>query len=155
MEKEKSYINIVIVSLDDKFSKNVANDLASKLDMFLADCKDLIEYDLIDPKEILNKCGFDYLKEREKGVIKNCAEYQNTVITIKYDLLKEYYEVFRDSMIIYLELSNMKVNQSINKIDYDNRNNFIKGIADLTILLDKKSKVQAVKKIIEKLGEMV
>lgn len=73
-------------------------------------------------------------------MIKNCAEYQNTVITIKYDLLKEYYEVFRDSMIIYLELSNMKVNQSINKIDYDNRNNFIKGIADLTILLDKNQK---------------
>ena len=48
MEKEKSYINIVIVSLDDKFSKNVANDLASKLDMFLADCKDLIEYDLMN-----------------------------------------------------------------------------------------------------------
>ena len=57
MDKNKSAINIVIVALNEKFSKNVASSLAEKLDMFVSDCHDLIVYDLVNPKEVLDKCG--------------------------------------------------------------------------------------------------
>lgn len=53
MKGLKDIINILIVSLDDKFSKLVSGTLSSQLEMFNADCRDLIIYDLVNPKEIL------------------------------------------------------------------------------------------------------
>ena len=42
MEGFKNIINFVIISLDDKFSKNVATILADNLDMYVVNTKDMI-----------------------------------------------------------------------------------------------------------------
>ena len=47
--------NILIVSLDNRFSKLVAATLAEKLDMFVVDCREMLVYDLSNRKEIIEK----------------------------------------------------------------------------------------------------
>ncbi len=154
MKGLKDIINILIVSLDDKFSKLVSETLSSQLEMFNADCRDLIIYDLVNPKEILEKCGFDYLKKRELGVIKSTSSYQDTVISISYDLYKEYSLLFSHSLIVYLRLPKEKVRGVANSISYQSRDEFLASNNDIELYFERKSKLNATKQIIEKLGEL-
>lgn len=154
MKGLKDIINILIVSLDDKFSKLVSETLSSQLEMFNADCRDLIIYDLVNPKEILEKCGFEYLKKRELGVIKSTSSYQNTVISISYDLYKEYSLLFSHSLIVYLRLPKEKVRGVANSISYQSRDEFLASNNDIELYFERKSKLNATKQIIEKLGEL-
>ena len=71
MDKNDTKINILIVSLNDTFSNKVAISLADRLDMFVVDCYQMIVYDLTNPKEVLEKCGIEYFKKRERSVIKH------------------------------------------------------------------------------------
>ncbi len=155
MKNKENILNIVIVSLDDKFNKNVSSLLADKLEMFFADTKELIEYDLINPKDVLQKCGIEYFKKREKKVVENISLYEGTIISIPFDLFKDYFYLFEKSIIIYLELPEGKISNSINHIAYQNRNEYLVKHCDIKINLEKKLKLQTVNKIIEKLGEIL
>lgn len=153
MEK-KEIINILIVSLNDRFSKNIATNLASNLNMFFSDCYELVVYDLINPKEVLEKCGLEYLKRREKNVLENCAEYTNTVFSINFDYIKEHLSIFDKSLIIYLDLPENKVTKVANKIDYANRSDFLKVTSDIVIKIDKCLIKKTTSMILNKLGEL-
>lgn len=155
MKNKKIPKNMLIISLDEKFTKNVANILADMLEMYFADCKDLIIYDLINPKEVLQKCGYEYLQKREKGVIMNCSEYENTVISISYDLFREYSEFFSNSFVIYLELPKLKLKEPTNKIAYQSRDEFLKEKADMVLSFERKTILNAAKQIVNKLGEVL
>ena len=155
MKDLKTINNLVIVSLDDNFSKAVAQTLANQLDMFGCDVKQLIIYDLINPEEILEKCGYEYLKKREKGVVRSSADYQNTVISVSFDLYKEYSEEFTMSLIIYLQLQKTSIRAITSKIAYQSRDEFLKDKADIVLMLDRKSKISACKGIVEKLGGLL
>ncbi len=154
MNENCDKINILIISLNDKFSNNVATLLADKLEMFVINCHQMIVYDLINPKQVLEKCGIDYFKQRERGVLKRCADFYNTVISIDFDLFKENYALFDKSFIIYLSLPEEKTNKVTNQIDFENRNNFIIKYANQIIYQDKCMVAQSVKKIITRLGEL-
>ena len=43
MDKQKEVINILLVSLDDKFARKVVEKLAEELDMYHWDCKDRVD----------------------------------------------------------------------------------------------------------------
>lgn len=151
---KKDVQNILIVSLNDNFSKRVASFLANSLDMLAADCHELIVYDLINPKEVLEKCGIEYFKKRERGVIKACSEYVNATISINYDLFYEHNSLFIKSFIIFLKLPYERITKAPNKIEFDARNKILEDHADAVINLDKKSCNIAVNKIIQKMGEI-
>ena len=153
MDNIKEVQNIVLVSLSDSFTKRVAFALSEQLDMFNLNCQDMIVYDLINPKEILEKCGIEYLQKREKGVVESCSTYLNTCISIDYELILKYANLFNKSLIIYLELPYEKITKVPSKIDYNNRNDFLKSISDEVVLLDKKSCNSAVEKVLNKIGE--
>ncbi len=151
---KKTPINIAIVTLNDKFSNTIASSLASKLDMFMVDCHQMIVYDLINPKDVLQKCGVEYFKKRERGVIKNCAGFLDTVISVTYDIIKEYHPLFDNSLIIYVKMPENRISQAPNKISYDHRDKTLCEIANGRVVeIEKRSSVQAVKKIMEKLGD--
>ncbi|MBO5022153.1 MAG: hypothetical protein J6C53_01585 [Clostridia bacterium] len=151
---KKTPINIAIVSLNDKFSNTIASSLASKLGMFVADCHQMIVYELINPKDVLQKCGIDYFKKREKSAVKNCAGFLDTVISVNYDIIHEYHSLFENSLIIYVKLPEERITQAVNKVSYTHRDEFLREIANgMVIELEKRSSVQAVKKIMDKLGE--
>ncbi len=152
--KKKQVINIAIVSLNDKFSKSVASSLANKLDMHFADIHEMIVYDLISPEEVIEKCGVEYLKKRERATIFNCCNFNNTVLSANFDIIKEYANLFENTIIVYLRLPEEKVVQSVAKIDFNNRDNFLNKNCDIQVNLTKCLTAGAVKKICEKLGEL-
>lgn len=154
MKKNKEVQNILVVSLNDKFSKRVACVLSEKLDMFNLDCYDMVVYDLINPKEVLEKCGLEYFQKRERGVIKSCSSYLNTCISISFDLIYKHLELFEKSLIFYIKLPYEKITKVPNQLDFDNRDNYLQDIADEIVTLDKKSCNMAVNCIIEKMGEI-
>ena len=154
MTRQKEVQNVLIVSLNDNFTKRVASLLSEKLDMYSVDCHDMIVYDLINPKEVLEKCGLEYFKKRERGVIENCASFLNTCISIDFDLLYQYFEIFDKSLIFYLKLPYEKIAKVPDKIDFDNRNIILEKKSDKIINLEKKSVNLAVENILTKLGEI-
>lgn len=155
MKLKKNIVNLLIVSLDDKFSKNVAKELSDRLDMYYVDTKEMIAYELINPKEILQKCGYEYLKSREKNVIKSISNFENTIISISFDIYKEYFDLFNKSIIIYLILPIEKTRTSPNKISYQNRDEFLKSKSNINLYFERKSKINASKQIIIKLQELL
>ena len=78
--------NILLVGLDYDFVKSVANELANKFDMFFLDVNDLIEYNLIDTKNVKVTCGVEYFEKVEKKIALSVTEYEKTVINFPYSL---------------------------------------------------------------------
>ena len=146
-------INIVLVSLNDKLCKSAGELLAESLEMFSANCEEMIIYDLINPKEVIEKCGIEYFKKREKAVIRNCSEYENTVFSINYSLLKSYQELFDHSVIIYIQLPKEKQDKVPNEIDFDVRDTFLADVCQIIVKMEQKSSKKCVEQILEKLGE--
>lgn len=155
MKNTQEMINILLISLDEKFAKNVALQLANSLDMFIADTKELIEYDLSDSKEVLKTCGLEYLKKRERKVVVKVSQYENTILTIGIDLFKDYYECFENSFIIYIGRKQKYITKTINKIEYENYDEFIKEKADITVNIDKSSANNATQIIMQKMREIL
>lgn len=153
MDENFTFINILTISLNEKFCLNVASLLADKLDMFVADCHQMIVYDLIDPKQVIEKCGLEYMKKREKSVVKHCGEFCNTVISINFDLYKEYSALFQNSMVVYIKVPQERATSVSNKIDYDYRDKLLQSLAHITVSVDKCLAKQSVKKIMTKLGD--
>ena len=151
---KENLTNIVIVSLNDKYCKNVAANLANLLDMFVADCHEMVVYDLINPKEVLEKCGLEYFKKREKSVINSCSQYYNTVLSINFELFKEYDELFDNSLIIYLKLPENRISKVVNEIDFKNRDNFLIEHSDIIIQQNKCLVQNTVKSILKVMGEI-
>lgn len=146
-------INIVLVSLNDKFSRSVASSLASRLDMFNADCHDMLIYDLVNPKEMIEKCGIEYFKKREKGVMENCSEYHNTILTIPFELYKSYSNCFINSLVLFLRLPEGKQDKVPSELNFVARDAFLAENSHIIIAIEQKSVKKCVEKIINKMGE--
>jgi len=146
-------INIILVSLNDKFCKSVGIQLSDTLEMFSANCEELIIYDLINPKEVLQKCGIEYLRKREKAVVKNCSEYENTVITVSYDLFKSYSDLFNRSLKVYIKLPQGKQDKVPNSLDYVVRDELLTKNSDITVELEQKSNKKCIDLLLKKLGD--
>lgn len=155
MRNKQDIVNILLVSLDEKFAKNVAKKLANILDMFFVDCHELIEYDLVDSKTVLKTCGIEYLKKREKKVIENSSEYENTILTIGVTLFKEYTLFFERSVVIYLKRPLKAVTKTVNKIEYENYDEFLTENSDFSIELDNCTAQSGAEKIIEKMRKVL
>lgn len=153
-----SYKNIVLVCLDGDFNKEICKELAEKLDMFFANLKDYIEYDLISSKEILEKCGIEYLAEREFKATQSFARFENAVLTVDYDLFKQNIKAFsKGSLIVYLRLSKRLIDEkeTINKLSFDSRDEFLASKCGLVVSLKSKVKNKAIKEIMLRIGEVV
>ena len=153
-----TYINIVLVCLDGEFNKEISKELADKLDMFFANLKDYIEYDLLDSKAILEKCGIEYLNEREFKATQSFAKFENAVLTVDYDLFKQNRQAFTNkSLITYLRFSKKLLNatETINKLSFENRDQYLLSQSGLVINLKSKVKSRALKQIIAQIGEVV
>lgn len=143
--------NIVLVSLADKFCKGVAVSLAEKLNVYNVDAKDMVVYDLVNPKEVLEKCGLEYLKKRERGVISSISEYQDTVISINFSLFMDNYDLFKNSYIFYLCLPIDMTEGKINKVDFNFRDKYLAENSDKRALLKNKLKKNAILEIISQI----
>ena len=152
------YINIVLVCLDSQFNKEICKELADKLDMFFANLKDYIEYDLLDSKAIFEKCGIEYLAQREYKATQSFAKFENAVLTVDYDLFKQNRSAFSDkSLIVYLRLGKklLSSKETINILSFDSRDKYLLSQCGLVVALKSKVKSKVLKEIVAQLGEVV
>lgn len=146
-------INIALISLNEKFCISIGESFAESLDMFHVNCEEMIMYDLTSPKEVIEKCGLEYFKKRERSVVRNCSEYVNTVITVSYNLFKSYKELFKNSLVVYIQLPQEKCDKVPNEIDYQTRNEFAMANSQIVISLTQKSIKKCMELLHKKIGE--
>lgn len=155
MEMPKNCINILLVSLDNQFCKNVSQKLAEQLQMHFTDCGDIVNYCIQEKDLILNKVGLDYLKKKEKQALKECSNFHDCVLSINYDYFKHNINFFANSVICYLKIENNKKLSAIEKINFFNSDKFLQENSHITIDLKKNDANKAVKSIIKNLGEIL
>ena len=91
--------NLVIIGFEKEFNKKLCIYLADKLDMFFVDVKELIEYDLVNSREALLRCGKEYIEKEERKTVRNVSEYENTVVNIPYDIFVNNRDFFKENNI--------------------------------------------------------
>ncbi len=132
--------NILLVGLHYEFTGQVAKDLSNKFDMFFLDVNQLIEYSLIDTKNIQLICGKDYFENQKKQVILSVKQYENTIINFPYSVYLEdnmVKEMSENAFVIYLKLTKSQ----IKKLNKENGEFNIEELAfaEISKLLEKKS----------------
>lgn len=147
--------SILILCLNKEFGKALSSQLANILGMHYADCKEIIEYDLFDSGAILQKCGIEYLNKREKSVVKDISNYENSLIFVEYDIYKTNQKIFdKVHPQIYLRCSRRKLQKDdvINDLAFEERDAFLKENCDLTVDISGTSK-SVVNKIIKEIKQ--
>lgn len=133
----RNFNKIVIVSLCDRFSKDLGKTLSQNLDMIFCDTKELIEYELIDKNAIEKLCTKEYLEKSEKSVISHIASFENVVVAINFDYLTHNIKILKDnSLIVFVDLPKKIVKEKGNVVDFiafDERTTTLKNIATLTV----------------------
>lgn len=153
---------VIITGLVESFNNSVASVLCEKLAMYFLDFSKLMEYELTEKDEIILKCGVDYFEKLEKRLVKSVANYENSVITINYDLFshnKNYQHFAPASYTFYLrfEKDKLKDNKNvniINKIAFEERDNDLKNACEFVVTLKSFNPVQATTRILEQLKEV-
>lgn len=153
MKNPKNCTNILLVGLEKEFCRSVAEELSAKLQMHFASCEELVAYHVQERELILERVGLDYLKKKEKTALAECAGYMDTVLSIGFELFKNNFKLFTQSVICYLRLEKEKIKDIKSKIAYDERDQFLQKNCHFKIDLTRKDKQTACKKIIEILGE--
>lgn len=151
-----AYVNLVLVCLDGDFNKAISKELANNLDMFFADLKDYVEYDLLDSNAILQKCGVEYFAEREFKASQSFAKFENAVLTVDYDLFKQNRKAFSNrNLIVYLRLNKKNINEKeiVNILSFEGRDKYLLSQSNVVVGLKSKTKTKAIKEIISQVGE--
>ncbi len=148
---------IVIISLCDKWTKEIAKTLAQSLDMVFCDTKDLIEYELIDKVALEEISSKEYMDEAEGKVVKHISTFDGVTVSISYDYFSRHNHLLRDnSCFIFLSLTKTFVKENSNPIDYisfDKRTKHLQELSDITIPVRKTDANYVCLKIIERLRE--
>lgn len=150
---EKGFNKIVIVSLEDDFSRKIGKTLSENLDMMFCDAQDLMEYDLIDKDAIKKFCSEEYLLNAEKKVFQHISSFVNVVVSISFDALTHNFETLKDgSLIVFLKVPRNAIKEKINKIAYDNRSEELEKISTLTLKVKKLDCTFVCDKVIKAIG---
>lgn len=140
---EKLGTSILITCLDEEVGSKLSRSFADFLGLHFACCKEIIEYDLFDSNAILQKCGAEYFSKREKSVMKNISNYEDSVIFINFDLFQNNFSIFKNlhpSIFLNLPKKKISAKEAINLIAYDDRRTFLSEKCDLTVNIHNASK---------------
>ena len=146
---------IVIVSLCETFSNDIANLLSQDLHMLFCGTKELVEYELIDKQALEEKCSMAYLKKLEKNVIKQVASFENVCVSISYEYFTQNFSLFKkNSLIVFIDLPKtyIKKNSTIDFLDFENRQAKLKEYATCVVSIHKVDATFVKNKILNTLG---
>ena len=134
--------NILLVGLEENFNKRLSKKLSGELGMQYVNVRELVEYELVDEKNVLEQGGIEYYKKRERKALKRAAGFENTIIDISYDFLTNNFTVFEtDSIKLYIrfpkEMLGLK-KEDLSEISFEDRDNWLVKCSDFVILNTKK-----------------
>lgn len=159
-------INLVIIGLNYEYNLDICNLISDKTQMYLLDVNQYLNYSLMSRKNMEEVCGIEYLQTQENGVIKSCAEFENSIICMpqSYFLRNEQYKYFDKSIIVYIRFSKNMVENINNQISqdfsmlpvdiigYEDRDIDLKNISDIIVNVTNKKKETIVNEVLNKLG---
>ena len=104
--------NIALICMLDNYNREIASLLSEKLEMFYVDIDEMVEFELGDGEHITatlgDKEGLEYIKKCEDKVVKNVANFENTVICVNPSTMfsNQNFEIISNtSYVIYLQIS--------------------------------------------------
>jgi hypothetical protein len=153
--KKKS---VVITGLNNSFNKKVARLLCEKLEMFLLDVADLLEFELAEKDQMIATCGMDYFKQQERKVFSSLADYENTIMVIKYDhfVFDKHFNLFENAYIFYFRFQKHNISPTdvevASLIAFEERDKFLSSLC-ITIDVDQDEN-KAAEKVIEALKKV-
>lgn len=141
MKKNNVPSSLMFVCLDEDYRGLCSKNVSDELGLYYANCRDLIAYDLIERDNVRDVCGVEYLKKRERKVIKDISRYENVLIDIDFDTLFNNVELFKDNcVIVYLFLEKEKIDKEKNPIDlisFEERDDYLSQNCDFKIKINK------------------
>ncbi len=107
--------NIVILGLDYEYNLKIGKILSDSLGMFFLDFKDYVEYSLFSTKDMLEKCGVEYLEKQQKKCLMSASEFENTVLCIPYNYFFEQdnNKLFESAQKFYIYFSKNKLSKIV------------------------------------------
>ncbi len=150
---------IIVVSLCDKFSKSVGEELSQALGMIFCDTNELIKYELSDLQTLEKITSKEYLLSSERKVMKHIASFENVVVAINYDYLSNNYSLLQNgAIVVFVKLPKTYVKENgkvLEVIEYSEHSKTLQNLAKLTIEIRKTDIHYVCDKIIEKLGGLL
>ncbi len=105
--------NIVILGLDYEYNLKIGKLLSDSLGMFFLDFKEYVEYSLFSTKDMLEKCGVEYLEKQQKKCLISASEFENTILCIPYGYFFEQdaNKLFESTEKFYIYFSKNKLSK--------------------------------------------
>jgi len=142
--------NITFIALNNGLKKEIAKNLAEKLEMFYIDINELIKYQIPNTSEVITLAGIEYYNEEETKIVKTVSSYENTLITIDLDTFfnnNNYLHLKENSVFIYLKVDfenfkkllereipkKSRLEKSLSKKVFNERNKIIELESDIII----------------------
>ena len=146
--------NIVLVGSIYQKTKEIAEKLSEKYDLYYANVEDILSYRLYNAEEIKKKCGANYLKKLKTDIIKEVGTFENTLICVKnsmfldqdnFNLLKGYGTVvfLNFSKIILERIADSCADEGDKKsikvelLTFNEKNELCKQNSDIVVDLNK------------------
>ena len=156
--------NILFVSLNNDFSRQLGKEVANQLEMFFVDVDDMLQYSLVDENMLL-KSGREYFDKQEKKVIRGITAFQNVLIVGNFETLSKFdylAEICQNATLVYLKFSKQKLSKIFASVANQNQgfaflaeDKFLQGIADVVVRpkqddTDKDTAIKAIAKYFQK-----
>ena len=161
--------NLVVIGLDYRKIKCLAEKLSNLLGMYFLDIYDYIEYDISNKGEMINNCGLEYYLAQEKKLVTSCFSFENMVLNIRYNQFYEYVKNNKNlahNMVLYIRTDEKNISKRIikqqqlnseligNIITFEYRDNFLKNNSDIIISYDTYNEKKIIKDVLNKLKEV-
>lgn len=144
---------ILIVSLCNDFSKQVANILSQSLGMMFCDIDDLVAYELIDQDKMKELTSREYLAERERKVMKHFASFENVVGTTNYQYYVSNCTILsQKTLVVFVKLPKSYIKEVGDEVDvlaFDDRTEKMEAVSDFVVAVKKVDEKFVCEKIIE------
>lgn len=131
------------MGIDYEFTGIIATKISEITDMFFLDVNKLVEYSLIDVKNVEVVCGANYLNNQKKIIAQSVAKYENTASNFPHSLFLARgvsTKLKQSCVVMYIKLPKTKIKKidSLDKIVFEEIDELLQKKADITI--DIKSK---------------
>ncbi len=150
---------IIVVSLSDSLTKNLAKLLSEDLGMMFCDTNELIEYELIDRNALKEISTKSYLLQAERRVLRHIASFENVVVSISYDYLINNLNILKEkSVLIFLKFPKQVIEEkgeAINKLAFSSRNKKLQEISTLVVDAVEEKSQKIIDKMIYALGGVI
>ena len=153
--KNENINKIIVVSLCDRWTAEVAEKLSQFLGVMFCDVEDLVEYELLDKEKLAKVTSEKYLKESEAKVMRHVASFENVVAAISYDYYVNNLNVLKkNALTIFLNVSKKFVSEKgavANSLAYDDRSKKLDSECDFSLKIVKNEPDFVCEKIIKML----